>query len=453
MLKRIFWNVTLIFLSSIFASFALAASVADTYGLSPKAIGMGNAMTAHVNDWSSVYYNAAGLGRTSHLKENESKNEVFLGYLYTLPQTKLDIPERYVEEDGEVSTYATNADDNLDFGSFVIGAAVDLNMLYKMPTAVSSSRFGLSITVGDDMTVAKINDIEPQTHNYLRLGREIQKMDIITGLGFGFLQDTFGVGFGIRTSFGGEGKVLLEDIQVSTDAQSPKGQTLMDLELDMSCWLAGIYVDLGKVAPPLKGLDIGMAYRSESKFEIDPFNTVGIVQTGGIPLNLHLALFDYYYPATYTLGFSYQLLKNLRLALDLEYQGWSDYEVSSVMGRNYPDMLPDLEDIWVPRLGIQYDKSPRTSIFGGYYFQSSIVPDDAVDGVVNWLDNDRHVFSIGVRRDAGKFAGFQKPLVLNAAYQFQHLVERDVTKTDPTTLNPSYTYGGSVHTIMLGVGF
>lgn len=453
MLKRIFLIVTMGFLSSILASFALAANVADTFGLSPKALGMGNAVTAHVNDWSSVYYNMAGLGRTAHLKEGASRNEIFLGYLYNSPQTKLDIPQRYEEEDGERTTYATNADNDLGFGSFIIGTAVDLNMLYKMPEVISSSRFGLSITVGDDMTVAKLNDIEPQTHNYLRLGREIQKMDIITGLGFGFLEDTFGVGFGIRTSFGGEGKVLLEDIQVSTDAQSPKGQTLMDLELDMSCWLAGIYVDLGKLAAPLKGIDLGISYRSESRFEIDPFNTVGIVQTGGIPLNLQLALFDYYYPATFTLGISYQLLQNLRLALDLEYQGWSDYEVDSVMAENYADILPDLDNIWVPKLGIQYDHNPRMSIFGGYYFLPSFVPDEAVKGVVNWLDNDKHVASIGVSYDAGKFAGFQKSMILSAAYQFQYLVERDVAKTDPTTLNPNYSFGGSVHTIMFGVGF
>ncbi len=432
---------------------AWAASIADTYGLSPKSVGMGNAMAAHVDDWTSVYYNMSGLGKTGSLKENGSNNQLFFGYLYTAPQTKLDIPQRYYEEDGERTLYSTNADEDLDFGSLIIGTAVDLNLLYKMPQAISSARFGLALTVGDDLSVAKVNDIEPQTHNYLRLGRETQKMDIISGIGLGFLDDTFGVGFGVRTSFGGEGKVLLEDVQVSTDPQSPKGQTLMDLELDVSSWVAGAYLDLGKIAPPLKGADIGFCYRSPSKFEIDPFETAAVVQTGGIPLNLQLALFDYYYPATFTLGLAYRPIDKLTVALDIEYQKWSDYDVSSVASENYAEILPDLDDIFVFRVGGEFALKPHMAIFGGYGFQPSFVPDKATKGVVNWLDNDKHIASVGTLYNLGKLAGFQKDMVLSAAYQYQYLVERSVTKDEPTSLNPNYDYGGSIHTLILGLQF
>lgn len=454
MMKRLLFMPTIVSLLLALAPLTFAAGVADTYGLSPKAIGMGNAMTAHVNDWSSVYYNMAGLGRTLNLKKDASKNEIFFGYLYTSPQTELDIPQRYEEDDdGQQTPYETNADENLDFGSLAIGATVDLNMLYKMPAPISSARFGIALTVGDDLAVAKINDIEPQTHNYLRYGRETQKMDIINGVGLGFLDDTFGLGFGIRTSFGGEGKILLEDVQVSTDPQSPKGQTLMDMELDLSAWTAGFYLDFGKIVAQLKGFDIGVSYRAATKFEIDPFDTATIVQTGGIPLNLKLALFDYYYPDVYTIGLAYRLPYRILLALDLEHQGWSDYEVSSVSAANNADILPELDDIWVIRFGLQYDANPRTSIFGGYCYQPSFVPDEALKASINMLDNDKHVASVGVRYDVGKFAGLQKPMILSAAYQYQHLVERDVAKSEPTSLNPDYSYGGSVHTLMVGIGF
>lgn len=426
-----------------------AANIADTYGLSPKGMGMGNAMTAHVNDWSSVFYNIAGLGRTTHLAEGASRNEFFAGYLITMPSTELDIPQRY----SGTTYYDTNADEDLDFGSFIIGAALDLNSIYKMPWVISSSRFGLALSVGDDLTVAKINDIEPQTHNYLRYGKEAQQMMMISGVGMGFFDDFIGVGFGLKSSFGGKGSILLEDVQVGTDPQTPRQQTSMELELDVSSWTAGLYIDFGKMVEPLNGLNFGFAYREESGFKLDPFRTASVVEVGGIPLNLGLSIFDYYQPASFSAGFSYSVAERWLVALDVEYQTWSDYEVSSNQSYNYNSILPDLDDIWIPKIGLQFKANPKTSLYFGYYYQPSFVPDDAVDGEVNWLENDKHVGSIGVSYDAGKWAGLQKPMVLHAGYQFQYLVDREVEKASPTTLNPNYSYGGTVHTIMLGLSF
>jgi hypothetical protein len=48
--------------------------------------------------------------------------------------------------------------------------------------------------VGDDLSVTKVSDVEPQTHNYLRFGREAQQTMIMTGLGLGFMDDAFGLG-------------------------------------------------------------------------------------------------------------------------------------------------------------------------------------------------------------------------------------------------------------------
>ena len=138
------------------------------------------------------------------------------------------------------------------------------------------------------------------------------------------------------------------------------------------------------------------------------------------------------------------------LAVDLEYQLWSGYEVSSNQQANFGGILPELDDIWIPRIGLQYAYSEKTDLYCGYYFQRSFIPDGAVSGVVNWLDNDKHVASIGMSYNAGKFLGFKVPMSLHAGYQLQYLVDREVTKSAPTSLNPSYSYGGMVHTIMLG---
>jgi long-chain fatty acid transport protein len=447
-MKRIFHSLSAIIGCLILTHSAFAATIADTYGLSTKGMGMGNAMTAHVNDWSSVYYNVSGLGRTSHLSEDASRGEFFAGYLFTKPSTKLDIPQRY----SGTTDYDTNADEDLDFGSFVIGAALDLNSIYEMPQVVSSSRFGLALSLGDDLAIARVNDIEPQTHNYLRFGKEAQQMMFISGVGLGFFDDTFGIGLGIKTSFGGKIVILLEDVQVGTDPQTPRQQTSMELKLDTSSWVAGLYIDFGKIVESLNGLSFGFAYREASKFELD-LDTTAVVEVGGIPLDLNLSMLDYYQPASYSAGISYLFTDRWLVAVDVEHQTWSDYDVSSNQSYHYNRILPELDDISIPKIGLKYRANPKASFYLGYYYQPSFVPDDAVKGEVNWLDNDKHVGSIGLSYNTGKWAGLQKPMVLHAGYQFQYLVDRTVEKDTPTTLNPSYSYGGTVHTVMLGFSF
>lgn len=448
-MKRILPLLTISLLLLLLSTNAFGASFADTYGMSPKGMSMGNAMTAHVNDWSSVYYNVAGLGRTVQYRLMEEKPadvQLFAGYLRTMPQTDLDIPARYSEESGVRTYFATNADKDLDYGAFVLGAAVDLNIFYDVesipPHLLSSLRWGIALGINDDLSVAKVSDLEPQTHNYLRYGRESQQLLVMTGLGMGFMDDLFGLGFGIRSSFGGKGRVFLDGVEVSTETQTPSQQNYMDLELESS-FMAGLYVKMER-------LDLGFSWRQESKMEIDPFRTATVTAAGNIPLDLYLSILDYYQPTSYTGGISFQITDSLMVALDVEYQKWSDYEVSFNEQVNSGTILPQLDDIWIPKVGMQYRAGEHTDLYLGYYYQPSFVPGEAVTGTVNWLDNNKHVGSIGVSYNVGKFWGFKVPVALHAGYQFQYLVDRTVTKATPTSLNPSYSYGGTVHTIMVG---
>jgi long-chain fatty acid transport protein len=215
----------------------------------------------------------------------------------------------------------------------------------------------------------------------------------------------------------------------------------------------GLYCDLGKIFSTMKGLDVGLSYRMESKLDIDPFDTIAVVETGGIPLNLQLAIFDYYQPDSFTAGVSYKLGDKVVLSVDIEVQTWSEYEVSSRYALNFGDILPDLDDIVIPKIGVQYQNSDSTEFFFGYYFQPSFIPDDAVKGVVNWIDNDKHVLSIGMSHKTGKMGGFQNPMEISVGYQLQYLDERDIEKTSPTSMNPDYSVDGICHTIMVGIAF
>ena len=63
--KHLLILITILFFAGYSAD--LFANFAETYGCSAEGMARGNAMTATVSDWSSVFYNVAGLGRTQGL--------------------------------------------------------------------------------------------------------------------------------------------------------------------------------------------------------------------------------------------------------------------------------------------------------------------------------------------------------------------------------------------------
>ena len=147
------------FILTVFFAGSLFASFAETHGFSASGIARGNAVTATVNDWSSVFYNIAGLGRTrtglsvekqqapalmlkkGAADENAAAEEkaylndqIGLNFFYTMPSMKIDIPRKDVK-----------AAENLNYGIATLGLVLDLNHFYRMPKFISSARFGLGL--------------------------------------------------------------------------------------------------------------------------------------------------------------------------------------------------------------------------------------------------------------------------------------------------------------------
>lgn len=443
-MKKHYLSVLAIVGLFVMASSAFASHYGDTFGYSTKGMSLGNAMCARVDDWSSVYYNIAGLGKTLDLKYG--KNQLGVAYQKAMPVFDIDI-NRY-DADGPL---ATNGDKNLDAGTLVLGLALDAGLIMHLPSFVSSARFGLSLGVNDDLTAVKANDISPYTHNFMRYGREAQRLEVLSGMGFGFKGDAIGFGLGVNSAFEGDGKVLLTDVQLQTAPQSPKGETLMNMKIKPHV-LLGMYLSPGKMVDSLEGLDFGFCFRDETILNIDPFKTATVTDVGGIVLNLDLAITDYYQPRMYTVGTAYRM-GAYTLSLDLEYQEWSGFHMSTPMTTNYAAEIVKFDDIYIPRVGLECNLSQHMSAQFGYYYQQSFIPDEAVSGHMNFLDNDKHVGSVGLTVDFPSLPPLKGHTELSLGYQLQYLVDRDVVKTnDPgNTANPNYSYGGLCHTFMVGL--
>ncbi len=463
-------------LSLVSAATVEASNFADTYGYSATGIAMGNSITAVVSDWSSVFYNIAGLGRTKSDKEKsysadithkstvltlndktskkESSaekhsvqgqnsedlvNQVSLSMLYTQPRFAININREGVK-----------GDENLQFGMFIIGLAIDINKVYALPKFISSARFGLGLSSLSDGYASRINDIDLKTHNFLRYGREAQKAVIIAGVGFGFLNDAFGIGFGANMNFKGEGKVLVSDVQVGPSEQTPESQSRTDLKAAPAA-VAGIYVSPGKFTRLLEGLEIGACYRQESYMELYPFQTSTTMLVGGMEMSMNMSIFENYTPHIVVFGLGYTR-GNWTLTLAVEYQMWSKYKFSRTIEIVYADAvsrlgedykLPKFNDIIIPRGGISYNISSWISIMGGYYYQPSFIPDSEMKGRLNLLDNSLHAVALGLKISVPRLGGMGGPLTIILSGQYQYLVEREVIKRNPDpTWNPNYTYGG-----------
>ena len=434
----------------LMAGSAFASSFGTTYGFSPRGMAMGNAMSAHVNTWDAVYYNVAGLGKTRHLvfdsRGKSGINQISINYLHTRPDFDLNI-NRVDPNTGK--SLSTKAAEDLSFGTVVLGMAMDLNTIYAMPDLISSARFGISMGINDDLTAVKINDTDPRTHNFLRYGKEAQRAMILAGTGFGFCDDLFGLGVGMNISFGGSGTIAVSDVIITEEPQEPIDNATMEITLDPTL-VAGFYLSPGKAVQALEGLGIGLSWRQKSKLEIAPLQTVATMDTGNVLLNLRLALLDYFQPDIYTLGIAYAFTQRFLASIEVERQMWSGFEASANHQTNFGDELPELEDIFVAKLGLEYKLTRRLALQGGYCYEPSFVPDEGTTGTVNYLDNDKHILSLGTSYRLRGFGRMKRDIDLFASYQHQILVNREVVKDDPTAYNPDYDYEGSCSTLFVG---
>lgn len=476
------------FILTVFFAGSLFASYAETHGFSASGIARGNAVTATVNDWSSVFYNIAGLGRTrtglsverqqtaaltlkkGATEENAAEEKAYLNdqiglnFFYTMPSMKIDIPRKDVK-----------AAENLNYGIATLGLVLDLNHFYRMPKFISSARFGLGLGTMADGYMVKVNDVDLRTHDWVNYGREAQRTVIMAGLGFGFLDDKFGFGVGANVWTGGEGAVLMKGVEVGPGEQSPDQQARMDLKTTASP-VAGIYVSVGKIVNKLRGLDFGASYRGEIYMSIDPF-LAGTELSIPASLQLMMSIFDYYTPHTFSAGVAYNLPMHDRLTveIDVEYQMWSGYKVSEARRKYWEEGgfgtglggnpkyvgvdIPKFRDVIVPKLGITYRIFNWVSTMAGYSYQQSYIPDDAMTGIFNMMDNDRHIASLGFQFIIPRMGGMVSPLEINIGGQYQMLVKREVVKdysyintaawtpaevTSLQAANPDYSFGGSV---------
>jgi long-chain fatty acid transport protein len=208
-----------------------------------------------------------------------------------------------------------------------------------------------------------------------------------------------------------------------------------DIAIDQKTKLAFAPI-IGIQVKPNEKLSLGFAWRDEIYMDDYGTNHIDVlVRTSPTadPLKIsfdydhHFA--HYYSPSHWALGAAYIFDSGLKLSADFTWMQYSGY-----LDILHQKPEPSFRD--VPNLKAGVEKQITDSarwlgdmiIRGGYSFWKSPVPDQT--GTTNFLDNDKHIFSIGTENrwdKPGKY--WSKPISIQTMAQYHYLVDRTYTKT------------------------
>lgn len=487
---------------------ALFAEMAESFGLGARAVGFSGAGVASVNDWTSAFYNIAGVASPMSERAifgNQEKSEEASGKIKLLKDDgsiqgdekgnkdaidkKLET-ELLAKEDKPThqvgmnylfqaslpkisptttnSTVANNislATKNMMYGAVQMGLVFDTRTLMNTPKNMPI-RLGVALSIRDNGTIATVNDTSIQSYNFMRLGREAQRILIITGLGAQVWKNRLSIGVGFNMFTGGKGRFSMTNVEIDPTgkAQVPNAEMQMDLTP------AGAPVAGVQYRQNIKNriLMVGFNWRGETYMQIDPLDAEAYTQLLNIGLPLRLAMLDFYSPHTFTLGFTYLHDEALKLSLDGEFQWWNRFQVNTARAeyqKKVNEPFEKFKNIITVKFGaesrpgryIQKLRDVPLFVRMGFTFIPAFTPNQT--GYSNFLDNNKVGYSLGASYFLNSNAIVKVPVELIFGFQHQIWLPRTSTKSgdvltqsntnDPAN-QPDYNY--SAHVIVVSLG-
>ncbi len=421
------------------------AHAPDAYGFGARGSAMGGAMAADSTDFAANYYNPAGL---------VGGPGVSLGLGYFAADNRLTMNGR----DNDV------VDPHGLSGGLVAGGK-----LFGVPFA-----FGVGTYIPDD-GLSRVKALRQETPRWELYNDRTTIVLISANLAIrpvSFLEIGGGMSFlaATRGDFGIRGEAVL--------ARPYESKLEHEVDADLTS------LRYPQVGARLKVLDWGYAgvvYRGETKLQL----AIGAKLDGTIDAGLQVPLtyllesktFDAFLPQQVVLGLSFQKIKNLRANFDLTWVNWSAYvsptaQTSASLevvlppglglelpGSTKPTKVipPRFEDRFVPRVGIEYTfgfgrptdvhgeerPSVQLPVRAGYVYEATPVPPQT--GVTNFVDSDRHTFSVGaglvLNRPSSVLRG---ALRVDAYFQASYLPERLTQKASAADFIGDYRASGTM---------
>jgi long-chain fatty acid transport protein len=427
-------------LAALIASLASAGTVAyagmsntaTTFGILPSDIASAQSLSLFNNQVSVTYYNPAYLAR-------DTRGELTGGLFHAEPSLE-------VESHGGVNAPTRTGDvlDDTPSQQVLIGMKKDLSFLTKYDHPIM---FGFMAGVekfGKEMMAFQSGTSnEGQFFNYGR-----QPLFLNLGAGSNVWRG-IDVGASIRVTLHADatmttqsdlaGNTERENIEVSAEpvmvpiiaVNLNAGETLCSRS---PCWM--------------DKLDAAIVYKGYAKAETNV--KANAVIPGTIPepgLDLIISTISGFTPEIITAGAQYRFGK-FRVAATAEFQQWSRLDDQLQRDTIKDQSNLRFNDIFVPRVGVQYQMTETLTLTSGVAFEESPLKSNNSDEV-NYLDNDKYIVGVGGSLLLKNPPVLAWPVQLDFGYQYHHLKDRDFSLTGTTPDNQPYqedvTASGNVH--------
>jgi len=409
---------------------AARAGVYDLLGLGPRAVALGGAYTALADDFTSVYYNPAGLA-------GEPESSLTLGGLWAKPYF-------HYEPSGEPARvpklYAT--------GAAYLGVATNLGNLtgYRQ---LAPWTLGISLYLPVERALLAVIPNQSSDPAYIFYLDQTQVLSVLIGASWKILE---WLSVGVSGNF-------LADLRAPNEALVDVDiRTVIPYLLDRGVLVKEVRPRIArdaemKVSPvagvqlhPLEWLRIGVTYRGRFYAETvgtqdillrfpDFSGQSSVVIQSAVLASIHYI--HYWNPQQVSAGVAFRPADSLWVALDLTWADWSDY----IDPMFYAPSVP-FSDTFTPRVGLEYAFRNGPVLRAGYGYQPTPVPEQT--GASNYLDNDKHVVSTGIGYTFPRLPSWipiwKKPLTLDAYFQYTQLVTRTYHKQPG--FGPSLELGG-----------
>lgn len=338
-----------------------SANDMDTFGLGARQIALGGAVTGYVSDPSAVYYNPSGLVNSRHL--NLSLGYSFADYGLQLDSQNGGALDDRAERLRDLSAATMGMSTVLPPGDedalFAVGMAffVPLQRLIEIEETTASS----------DPEFALYGPSRDRLGMYMCGAWRVNDW-LALGAGLTVFADSEGQN--VNTVLGAEDQIVFQQ-DASHDA-------------------API---VGMLFEPTDTFSLGLTFRGELSTKVDFLSVTNDL------VAVTIESITFFSPNQVAVGAAWDVIDDLTLLVDVSWLEWSAFQdaflVATANGAAVGNRVRSgFDDIIIPRLGVELQTTSSTMLRFGYFYHPTPAPEQ--DGATNLIDNDKHVFSLGL---------------------------------------------------------